>query len=241
MKILLSPSKTMNPSGAPAAESKAPLLEHAQIMADRVRLAGVAWAEWYGCSAKLAGQAAQHWAEWTPQAPGTKAAWTFTGEAFGRLLPTTWPLPEQAEDRLRILSGLYGVLRPGDGVLPYRLDVGQSLNGQRLLHYWKPLVGDWLESDASGCTVVNCASEEYAELLDPTRFTAWVDCVFLQTVNGKTRSVSALSKQARGAMARFLANNPSSDPEVAKTFADEGYAFLPAESNETRWVFVRKA
>ena len=131
-----------------------------------------------------------------------------------------------------------GILRPSDGVLPYRLDVGQSLNGQRLLHNWKEAVTDWLVADAAGTPVVNCASDEYAEVLDRTQFT-WIDCVFLQTVNGKTRSVSALSKQARGAMARFLANHASDDPEVAKKFKSEGYTFQRAASNETRWVFVR--
>ena len=238
MRILLSPSKTMNAASAPGAESRAPLRHQAAELADRVRNSGLNWAEWYACSDKVADQAANQWAEWTPDAPGTKAAWTFTGEAFGRLLPSTWSHPDRAEQRLRILSGLYGILRPSDGVMPYRLDVGQSLDGQRLLHFWKDSVTDWLVADAAGAPIVNCASDEYAEVLDRARFT-WIDCVFLQTVNGKTRSVSALSKQARGAMARFLANHASDDPEVAKKFKSEGYAFQRAASNETRWVFVR--
>jgi len=228
----------MNAASAPVAESRAPLLTQAGQLADRVRSARLDWAEWYACSPKVAAQAADQWAAWTPGAPGTRAAWTFTGEAFGRLVPATWKFPDRVEERLRILSGLYGVLRPSDGVLPYRLDVGQSLYGQRLLHYWKDSVTDWLVADAAGAPVVNCASDEYAEVLDRTQFT-WIDCVFLQTVNGKTRSVSALSKQARGAMARFLANHASDDPEAAKKFKSEGYTFQRAASNETRWVFVR--
>ena len=228
----------MNAASAPVAESRAPLLTQAGQLADRVRSARLDWAEWYACSPKVAAQAADQWAAWTPGAPGTRAAWTFTGEAFGRLVPATWKFPDRAEERLRILSGLYGVLRPSDGVLPYRLDVGQSLDGQRLLHYWKDSVTDWLVADAAGAPVVNCASDEYAEVLDRTQFT-WIDCVFLQTVNGKTRSVSALSKQARGAMARFLANHASDYPEAAKKFKSEGYTFQRAASNETRWVFVR--
>lgn len=214
------------------------MLREAELLAQRVRQMGVDWAEWYGCSPQIARQAHANWNAWDAQKSGTKAAWTFTGEAFGRLLPKTWTQPERAEERLRILSGLYGILRPSDGVLPYRLDVGQSLDGQRLVAHWKTRVSDWLEADAAGAPVVNCASDEYAEVIDSARFT-WIDCVFLQTVNGRTRSVSALSKQARGAMAHFLANHPSDDPEVAKTFRAEGYRFRPADSNETRWVFVR--
>ena len=228
----------MNAASAPVAKSRAPLLTQAGQLADRVRSARLDWAEWYACSPKVAAHAADQWTAWTPDAPGTRAAWTFTGEAFGRLVPATWNYPEHAEERLRILSGLYGILRPSDGVLPYRLDVGQSLNGQRLLHNWKEAVTDWLVADAAGTPVVNCASDEYAEVLDRTQFT-WIDCVFLQTVNGKTRSVSALSKQARGAMARFLANHACDDPEAAKKFKSEGYTFQRAASNETRWVFVR--
>jgi len=239
VRILLSPSKTMNAQLAPAAKSSAPLLAQAALLADRVRAANLNWAEWYSCSPKVAEHAAAQWAAWTPEAPGTQAAWTFTGEAYGRLLPTKWTKPDRAEERLRILSGLYGVLRPSDGVLPYRLDVGQSLDGHRLVSFWKDSVSQWLADDAQGGPVVNCASDEYAEVLDRPRFTDWIDCVFLQTVNGKTRSVSALSKQARGAMARFLANHASSDPEVAKKFSAEGYTFLRTASNETRWVFVR--
>ncbi|MEY4461142.1 MAG: hypothetical protein RL429_1131 [Bacteroidota bacterium] len=228
----------MNAASAPVAESCAPLLTQAGQLADRVRSARLDWAEWYACSSKVAAHAADQWVAWTPDAPGTRAAWTFTGEAFGRLVPATWNHPDRAEERLRILSGLYGILRPSDGVLPYRLDVGQSLDAQRLLHYWKDSVTDWLVADSASAPVVNCASDEYAEVLDRTQFT-WIDCVFLQTVNGKTRSVSALSKQARGAMARFLANHASDDPEVAKKFKSEGYTFQRAASNETRWVFVR--
>ncbi len=228
----------MNPAAAPAAQESAPMLREAELLAQRVRQMGVDWAEWYGCSPQIARQAHANWNAWDAQKSGTKAAWTFTGEAFGRLLPKTWTQPERAEERLRILSGLYGILRPSDGVLPYRLDVGQSLDGQRLVAHWKTRVSDWLEADAAGAPVVNCASDEYAEVIDSARFT-WIDCVFLQTVNGRTRSVSALSKQARGAMARFLANHPSDDPEVGKTFRAEGYRFRPADSNETRWVFVR--
>ena len=239
MKIILSPSKTMNAASAPRSESPAPLIGQAAVLADRVRNSGLDWAEWYDCSPKVAAQAAGQWAAWSADAPGTKAAWTFTGEAFGRLLPATWSKRDRAEERLRIMSGLYGILRPSDGVLPYRLDVGQSLGGQRLLHYWKDSVTDWLVADAADAPVVNCASDEYAEVLDRQRFSEWIDCVFLQTVNGKTRSVSALSKQARGAMARFLANHASDDPEVAKKFKSEGYTFQRAASNETRWVFVR--
>ena len=239
MKIILSPSKTMNAATAPTGTSTAPLLKQAGSLADLVRSEVRDWAEWYDCSAKVADTAAQQWAAWSADAPGTKSAWTFTGEAFGRLRSDLWTNPDVAEQRLRIMSGLYGILRPSDGVLPYRLDVGQSLGGQRLLHYWKDSVTDWLVADAAGAPVVNCASDEYAEVLDRPRFSEWIDCVFLQTVNGKTRSVSALSKQARGAMARFLANHASDDPEVAKKFKSEGYTFQRAASNETRWVFVR--
>jgi cytoplasmic iron level regulating protein YaaA (DUF328/UPF0246 family) len=239
MKIILSPSKTMNASTAPDAAGKAPLIEMAKPLADRVRTEIQDWSTWYDCSAKVAEASEVQWDNWTPNAVGTKAAWTFTGEAFGRLRPELWANPDVAEQRLRIMSGLYGILRPSDGVLPYRLDVGQSLGGERILHYWKEAVTNWLIHDTSGAPVVNCASDEYAEVLDRTRF-EWIDCVFLQTVNGKTRSVSALSKQARGAMARFLANHSSSDPETAKTFTEEGYRFQKSESESARWVFLRK-
>ena len=239
MRILLSPSKSMNPIGAPAANQQAPLIDSAALLAERVRSQTRDWAAFYGCSPRLAQQAKEQWDLWNPASLGTQAAFTFTGEAFGRLRPETWAAPHQAQERLRILSGLYGILRPQDGVLPYRLDLGQSLEGKRLTHYWKDSVTEWLLRDAGGSAVLNCASEEYSEGIDSAKFW-WIDLVFLQNVKGKVRSVSALSKQARGSMARFLANHSSSNPEVAQTFKDEGYAFFKEESNESRWVFVRK-
>jgi len=229
----------MNAAGAPAANHHAPLIDSAALLADRVRSHTKDWSAFYGCSPRLAEQAKQQWALWNPNSLGTQAAFTFTGEAFGRLRPETWALPDQAQERLRILSGLYGILRPQDGVLPYRLDLGQSLGGKRLTRYWKESVTEWLLRDAGGSAVLNCASEEYSEGIDSAQF-CWIDLVFLQNVKGKVRSVSALSKQARGAMARFLANHSSSNPEVAQTFKDEGYAFFKEESDESRWVFVRK-
>lgn len=229
----------MNAPKAPMATEQAPLLRWAEPLASRVKSEVRDWADWYSCSEKVAESVAQQWSNWEPQSVGTKAAWTFSGEAFGRLNPSSWKRYDVAEQRLRILSGLYGILRPSDGVLPYRLDVGQSLNGERILHYWKPLVTDWLLADSAGGPVINCASDEYSEVLDRSQF-EWIDCVFLQTVNGKTRSVSALSKQARGAMARFLANHSSSDPETAKKFTEEGYRFQKSESESARWVFLRK-
>jgi cytoplasmic iron level regulating protein YaaA (DUF328/UPF0246 family) len=229
----------MNAIGAPAANQHAPLIDSAALLAERVRSQTIDWAAFYGCSPRLAEQAKEQWAQWNPASLGTQAAFTFTGEAFGRLKPETWTAPNRAQERLRILSGLYGILRPQDGVLPYRLDLGQSLEGKRLTHYWKESVTDWLLHDAGKSAVLNCASEEYTEGIDSAKFW-WIDLVFLQNVKGKIRSVSALSKQARGAMARFLANHSSSNPEAAQTFKDEGYGFFKEESNESRWVFVRK-
>lgn len=229
----------MDALDAPKGISAPPMLDLAEELATRVRKHTNDWSSWYGCSENVASKAAANWQRWTPNELGTKAAWTFTGEAFGRLKPSTWSKPNQAEQRVRILSGLYGILRPSDGVLPYRLDVGQSLGGARIVHFWKTPVTEWLRHDAHGKPVVNCASDEYADLFDRSEF-QWIDCVFLQTVNGKERSVSALSKQARGAMARFLANHESADPEVAKIFREEGYCFEPSQSGATRWVFVRK-
>ena len=96
MKILLSPSKTMNAVTAPTGTSAAPLLELAGSLADRVRSEVRDWANWYDCSAKVADAAAQQWSAWTPDSPGTKAAWTFTGEAFGRLKPDLLTKPDVA-------------------------------------------------------------------------------------------------------------------------------------------------
>lgn len=151
-----------------------------------------------------------------------------------------------AQDRLRILSGLYGALRPLDLIQPYRLEMGTRLDtarGANLYAFWKGVIGPALEdavADHSHPVIVNLASTEYFKAAESKRLRRTVITpVFKDEKNGKARIVSFLAKKARGMMARHIITHRVEDPAALKDFAEGGYTFRPDQSNATTWVFQR--
>lgn len=151
-----------------------------------------------------------------------------------------------AQDRLRILSGLYGLLRPLDAIQPYRLEMGSRLRTRRgatLYDFWGDRIARALTAQAQECgtdTLVNCASEEYfAAAARPALKLRVVTPVFLEEKAGKRSVVSFYAKRARGAMARFIVENRLTDPAALRDFASGGYAFEAESSVPDRPVFVR--
>jgi uncharacterized protein len=153
-----------------------------------------------------------------------------------------------AQDRLRILSGLYGLLRPLDAIQPYRLEMGSRLanpKGATLYAWWGRRLARALcaQAKAVGTDVlVNCASQEYFGALDPGALKLRVlTPVFLEERHGQAKSVSFFAKQARGAMARFIAENRLTDPADLTRFETGGYRHCPDLDTEGRLVFLRAA
>ena len=151
-----------------------------------------------------------------------------------------------AQDHLRILSGLYGMLRPLDAIQPYRLEMGSRLKTRRgtsLYDYWGDTIAKALNAQAADVgtgTLINCASQEYfgaaaTKALELRVITP----IFMELKDDKPRIVSFFAKRARGAMARFIIENRISDAEDIKAFASGGYAYDPDLSEDDRWVFVR--
>lgn len=151
-----------------------------------------------------------------------------------------------AQDHLRILSGLYGVLRPLDAIQPYRLEMGSRLKtrrGSNLYDYWRDVPAKAL-NDAAAATnsdiLVNCASQEYfgavqVKKLKPRLITP----VFMEVKNGEPRVVSFFAKKARGAMARFIVENRLREADALRDFDLGGYRFDPDSSTAERPVFLR--
>lgn len=153
-----------------------------------------------------------------------------------------------AQDHLRILSGLYGLLRPLDAIQPYRLEMGSRLKTRRggsLYDFWGDTVAKALRDQAAMLdtdTLINCASQEYFHAADRKALKLRVITpVFLEDKNGKTSVVSFFAKRARGAMARFIMVSRITDPAAIKDFATGGYAFAPELSEGDSWAFVRPA
>jgi len=150
-----------------------------------------------------------------------------------------------AQDHLRILSGLYGLLRPLDEIRPYRLEMGTKWAPGRskdLYGFWKNAVADQLAADleASGsATIVNLASKEYWKVVEG-RLPAGLQVIeidFREEGPSGLRFNTFAAKRARGMMARYICEHRLSDPESLKGFDSDGYAYDPAGSDDTRWRF----
>lgn len=151
-----------------------------------------------------------------------------------------------ADGRIRILSGLYGVLKPLDLMQAYRLEMGVKFaneRGKNLYAFWGDLISKELNKDLNGApepVVVNLASNEYFKAVDKRALNARIITPIFQDVkDGKARVVSFLAKKARGMMARYVIDNRIENPERLKEFNVGGYAYKSDLSSDDKWVFQR--
>ncbi len=152
-----------------------------------------------------------------------------------------------AQDHLRILSGLYGVLRPMDAIQPYRLEMGTKManpRGKSLYDFWGSRIADSLSADLEGHgdrTIVNLASTEYFKAVDTSALGAPViSASFLNVKDGEARRLMYHVKFARGLMARWIMENRVDRAEGLKDFDAEGYRFDARASTPDELVFTRK-
>lgn len=176
------------------------------------------------------------------------AALAFAGDTYQGLDAASLDPHEMAwaQDHLRILSGLYGVLRPLDAIEPYRLEMGSRLHnekGKTLYAYWGSELADALNKQAAttgAAALVNCASQEYFGAVDKnTLKIPVISPVFKERKNGKEKIVSFFAKRARGAMARFAIQHRITTPSGLMDFKSGGYEFQPCQSDAQKMVFVR--
>ncbi|SFS20970.1 peroxide stress protein YaaA [Yoonia litorea] len=184
-----------------------------------------------------------------PDESATKpAALAFNGDTYHGLEAKTLSDDDLrwAQDHLRILSGLYGLLRPLDAIQPYRLEMGSKLKtrrGKSLYDYWGDTIAKALNAQAAEVgtdTLINCASQEYfgAAAAKALKLRV-VTPQFMEVKDGKPRIVSFFAKRARGAMARFVIENRVTHADGIKDFASGGYAYDPDLSDGDKWVFLR--
>ena len=176
------------------------------------------------------------------------AAFGFAGDTYLGLEAASLDEDELnwAQDHLRILSGLYGLLRPMDAIQPHRLEMGSKLKTRRgtsLYDFWGNQIAKALVAQANELgtdTLINCASQEYFGAADTSALKLRVITpVFMDQKNGVPKIVSFFAKKARGSMARFIIQRRLSDPESIKDFDLGGYRFDKGMSEGDRWVFLR--
>jgi uncharacterized protein len=152
-----------------------------------------------------------------------------------------------AQKHLRILSGLYGVLRPLDLMQPYRLEMGtqfENKQGKDLYEFWDTKITDQINKDLkaskSKC-LINLASNEYFKSIQANDINAEIIVpVFKDYKNGKYKIISFFAKKARGLMSAYILKNRLKNPEDIKSFNIDGYKFYKSESDASNWVFQRK-
>ncbi len=178
-----------------------------------------------------------------PGDPGSPALLSYYGAAFYNMNPQDFNARELAfaQNHLRILSALYGVLRPMDGVLPHRLGMKKDflIGGQDLYAFWGGRV--YGEAFKDGGPVVNLASLEYAKLITPhlKPGDVMISCRFLIQKPGGARGTVSTIRAARGLMARYIIKNKITGPEGIKEFDSDGYRYISGLSNARSYVFIK--
>lgn len=177
-----------------------------------------------------------------------QAVLMFNGDVYQGLKAETFMDTEFgiAQQKLRILSGVYGLLKPLDLIQPYRLEMGTNLPVARkknLYDFWKVKITTKINQELAQTDqklLINLASNEYFSALDTRKLNARVITPsFKENKDGKYQIVSFFAKKARGLMSRFIIQNNISDPEEMKAFDLEGYYFNNQLSGENDWVFTR--
>ncbi|MCV9878337.1 peroxide stress protein YaaA [Brenneria izbisi] len=254
MLITISPAKTLDYTSPLATQryTQPDLLDYSsRLIAICKTLTPAEIASLMGISDKLAGLNAARFNDWRPDFTpdnARQALLAFKGDVYTGLAAEAFSEDDFdfAQQHLRMLSGLYGVLRPLDLMQPYRLEMGTKLAnkaGKDLYHFWGDIITEKLNqalSEQGDDILINLASDEYFKAVQPKTLQATlIKPIFLDQKNGKFKVISFYAKKARGLMSRFIIQNRLTQPEQLKDFDLEGYFFAPAESSADELVFKR--
>ncbi|MCZ4059334.1 peroxide stress protein YaaA [Pantoea sp. LMR881] len=254
MLMVISPAKTLDyesPLATPRFTQPA-LLEKSQQLIDVARdLSPAHIASLMGISDKLAHLNAERFNSWQPAFTpdnARQAILAFKGDVYTGLQAESFNDDDFdfAQQHLRMLSGLYGVLRPLDLMQPYRLEMGIKLAtpaGSDLYRFWGDIITQTLNealAEQGDDVLINLASDEYFKSVQPTKLQArLIKPVFLDEKNGKFKVISFYAKKARGLMSRYVIQQRLQTPEQLKQFDVDGYVFDAASSSDNELVFKR--
>jgi len=252
MLVVISPAKTLDfetPARTNIASTPV-FLEDSQVLVERMReLAPADIAKLMKISDKLAVLNSTRYETWSLPFTANnakQALLAFKGDVYTGLgAETLTPKQDEyAQQHLRILSGLYGVLKPLDLMQPYRLEMGTKLSnarGKDLYQFWGDKITDSLNDELERNDVlINLASNEYFKSVQPKKLNARIITpVFKDTKNGAQKIISFYAKKARGLMTRYIIENNIDNAEALKDFDVAGYQFEASQSSENEWVFTR--
>ena len=253
MKILLSPAKAMDMSKKLMSDNGSVpvfMVEAESLIGKLKKLSSKKIGEMMHLSKDLADLNHQRYQDWKNEralnGDNIQVSAGFDGEVYRGLdAPSmTNKELEVAQDRVRILSGVYGVLKPLDVIYPYRLEMGTKWAvtpaKKNLYQYWGTKIAEELNNENETGITINLASTEYFKAVDKKTLKGRVITpTFKEFKNGDYKVIMVFAKRARGSMARYIVKNNIIDPEQIKMFDTDGYSFDVNQSTENDWVFVR--
>lgn len=247
MKVIVSPTKKMISNTDSLAHTSLPrFVAKAETLMRWIN--GLSYEEQkrlWACSDSIARQNAERFANMDLYSGLTPALLAYDGIQFTYMAPSVFDDAQLAyvENHLRILSGFYGVLKPLDGVVEYRLEMQSKvdISGCRTLYdFW----GDSLYREVidESRTLINLASKEYSKAVEKylRPDDAYINCVFGELDAGRVVQKGVYAKMARGEMVRYLASINAETPEQMRGFDWRGYRFDEMRSTESKYVFVRE-
>lgn len=247
MKIIISPAKKMNIDTDTLAFRSMPsfLSETEELLAWMRRLTFAEAKAIWKCNDKIAEQNYRRFQEMDLERNLTPAVIAYEGIQYQYMAPAVFggAQTDYIQEHLRILSGFYGVLKPFDGVTPYRLEMqAKASEAGNLYKFWgDKLYREVAGEEKDGGLILNLASKEYSKCIEKylTPEDTYVTVVFGELADGKVKQKGTLAKMARGEMVRYLAENKVEDPERIKGFDRLGYCFEETLSNEKEYVFLK--
>ncbi|WP_163938264.1 peroxide stress protein YaaA [Paraferrimonas sp. SM1919] len=253
MLTLISPAKTLDFEVTQVTKHTQPrFIEQSTALIEVARtLTPADVASLMKVSDKIAGLNVARFSEWSPEFSfdnAKQAVLAFKGDVYTGLDAETLDDAslDYAQQHLRILSGLYGVLRPLDLMQPYRLEMGTKLanpKGANLYQFWGDTPTNSLNTELAeqnSQVLVNLASNEYFKVINKKLLEATIITPhFKDEKNGQYKIISFYAKKARGLMARYMIENRIDDAEQLKAFDTAGYYYCKEQSTATDWVFLR--
>ncbi|MDD6142193.1 MAG: peroxide stress protein YaaA [bacterium] len=247
MKVIISPAKKMQeqPDSLDWRNLPAFLPRTQQLLAALRSMSAADLQKLWKCNNSIAELNVQRLAHMDLHSNLTPAVLAYVGIQYQYLSPEAFTNQQMAyvQDHLRILSGFYGLLRPMDGVTPYRLEMQAklSVDGQKDLYdFWGDSLAQALFEETD--CIINLASKEYSQCVSRhlPKHVQFVTCVFGERKGGKIIEKGTMCKMARGEMVRFMAENALEKPDELRAFDRLDYAYSAADSTGDTLVFVRE-
>lgn len=246
MRIIISPAKKMKIDTDLMAIAQMPqfIKESEQLLSLLQKLTYDELKAMWKCNDAIAEQNVERIRNMNIKANLTPAIYAYEGIQYQYMAPGVFQNEELAylQEHLRILSGFYGILRPLDGVTPYRLEMQGKLQGpgfKSLYQFWGSKLADQLQAE-SNC-ILNLASKEYSKNITPflSEETQLITCVFGQMVEGKVIEKATWAKMARGEMVRYMAEHKITDIKDVRSFDRLNFGFSEEKSDENTYVFIQ--